>query len=283
MVECEDMDEEEIPILIRELQQFDNPKGYRLEYETVKKKLEPVVSQIALKGEEFLDYLHDLIKYEESWSCVFALEVLQQIKSEKSIPNLIEFIRNNEDGDYWEGCETALYALKAIGKPAIPALLDEVSRAFEKEKFYSFLVGSLTGIKDKEVYSFMITILGDYLKNHEKYQDWFEIASFTYEFTEQDNKAALPLLKDVMASNIISEEEKRELRDTIKKLEDPEGFKKETDEIIKDMGMVKLGRNDLCHCGSEIKYKKCCLEKDIKETGKPRKVLSGRSADEKDI
>ena len=162
-------------------------------------------------------------------------------------------------------------------------MLDEVSRAFEKEKFYSFLVSSLTGIKDKEVYSFMITILGDYLKNPEKYQDWFEIASFAYEFTEQDNKAALPLLKDVMASNIISEEEKRELRDTIKKLEDPEGFKKETDEIIKDMGMVKLGRNDLCHCGSEIKYKKCCLEKDIKETGKPRKVLSGRSADEKDI
>lgn len=26
--------------------------------------------------------------------------------------------------------------------------------------------------------------------------------------------------------------------------------------------MKKLGRNDLCHCGSGKKYKKCCLEKD---------------------
>ncbi|GAB6928962.1 hypothetical protein JCM10914A_29450 [Paenibacillus sp. JCM 10914] len=26
--------------------------------------------------------------------------------------------------------------------------------------------------------------------------------------------------------------------------------------------MKKLGRNDLCHCGSGIKYKRCCLEKD---------------------
>lgn len=25
-----------------------------------------------------------------------------------------------------------------------------------------------------------------------------------------------------------------------------------------------LGRNDPCHCGSGIKYKKCCLDKDVK-------------------
>lgn len=34
----------------------------------------------------------------------------------------------------------------------------------------------------------------------------------------------------------------------------------------------KLGRNELCHCGSEIKYKKCCLEKDIKLTGEVKRV-----------
>ena len=34
----------------------------------------------------------------------------------------------------------------------------------------------------------------------------------------------------------------------------------------------KLGRNEPCHCGSGTKYKKCCLNKDIKETGKPKKV-----------
>src|SRR5690606_32316351 len=26
--------------------------------------------------------------------------------------------------------------------------------------------------------------------------------------------------------------------------------------------MVKIGRNDKCHCGSGKKYKKCCLDKD---------------------
>lgn len=33
---------------------------------------------------------------------------------------------------------------------------------------------------------------------------------------------------------------------------------------IKDLPIKKLGRNEPCHCGSGKKYKKCCLEKDIK-------------------
>lgn len=33
-----------------------------------------------------------------------------------------------------------------------------------------------------------------------------------------------------------------------------------------------LGRNDPCHCGSGKKYKKCCLPKDMAETGKPKKI-----------
>lgn len=41
-------------------------------------------------------------------------------------------------------------------------------------------------------------------------------------------------------------------------------------EILKSLR--KLGRNEPCHCGSGIKYKKCCLNKDIEETGKPKKV-----------
>lgn len=27
--------------------------------------------------------------------------------------------------------------------------------------------------------------------------------------------------------------------------------------------MIKLGRNEQCYCGSNIKYKKCCMDKDI--------------------
>ena len=36
----------------------------------------------------------------------------------------------------------------------------------------------------------------------------------------------------------------------------------------------KLGRNEPCHCGSGKKYKKCCLDKDIKEFGKAALVDS---------
>lgn len=32
--------------------------------------------------------------------------------------------------------------------------------------------------------------------------------------------------------------------------------------------MEKLGRNEPCHCGSEKKYKKCCLDEDIERYGK---------------
>lgn len=34
----------------------------------------------------------------------------------------------------------------------------------------------------------------------------------------------------------------------------------------------KLGRNESCWCGSEKKYKKCCLEKDLKKRGKPMMI-----------
>ena len=29
--------------------------------------------------------------------------------------------------------------------------------------------------------------------------------------------------------------------------------------LVRDARRVKLGRNDPCHCGSKIKYKKCCM------------------------
>jgi len=35
-----------------------------------------------------------------------------------------------------------------------------------------------------------------------------------------------------------------------------------------------LGRNDLCHCGSERKYKQCCLDKD---EAAERELLSQKS------
>jgi len=39
---------------------------------------------------------------------------------------------------------------------------------------------------------------------------------------------------------------------------------------------VKVGRNDPCPCGSEQKYKKCCLGKEISETRDPRAMYAQR-------
>ena len=90
--------------LIEQLQQFDNAKGYNLSYKTVKKRLSQVISRIIQSSEQYLEELHNLIENEETWSCLFALEILKEIKSEKSIPHLIEFIKKNENSDYWESC-----------------------------------------------------------------------------------------------------------------------------------------------------------------------------------
>ena len=61
-------------------------------------------------------------------------------------------------------------------------------------------------------------------------------------------------------------------------LEDPEKFEKSIEEEAKRIqhtyfsGKRKLGRNELCHCSSGIKYKKCCLEKDVKKYGHAIKI-----------
>lgn len=49
-------------------------------------------------------------------------------------------------------------------------------------------------------------------------------------------------------------------------------FKDSLEDVSKKK-LIKLSKNELCHCGSNIKYKKCCLNKDIKETGKMKKVI----------
>ncbi len=264
--------------LIEQLQQFDNAKGYGLSYKTVKKRLSPIISQIIQSNEQYVVELHNLIDNVETWSCLFALEILKEIKSEKSIPSLIKFIKKNENSDYWEYCEEAMYALNAIGKPAINSLFIEINGLFKQKIYYSFLVGSLTEIKDDSVYSFMVKIVDDYIQNPDKYRGWFQIDEFTYDFEAQGNKEATTLLKELLKSVKLDEKEFREIEDTIAIIEDPIKFNKTIELEAKrveekfEHGKRELGRNEPCHCDSGLKYKKCCLDGDIKETGKAKKV-----------
>jgi len=59
---------------------------------------------------------------------------------------------------------------------------------------------------------------------------------------------------------------KNEVKQDILKKMEKKGFKQS------DTVKRKQGRNDPCHCGSGIKYKKCCLQKDKERYGKPMTV-----------
>ncbi|MDI6884184.1 MAG: SEC-C metal-binding domain-containing protein, partial [Hadesarchaea archaeon] len=77
-------------------------------------------------------------------------------------------------------------------------------------------------------------------------------------------KESLPLLRRLLNLDL-SEHERIEVIDAIKYIEDPEGYERETRELVEKLKPLlplfsrqKVGRNDPCPCGSGKKYKKCC-------------------------
>ena len=147
-------------------------------------------------------------------------------------------------------------------------------------------MAALTEIKDDSVYSFMVETVEDYIKNPRKYEGWFDIDHFTYNFSEQSNKAALPLLEKLLDEVALSSDERLEIESTIECLTDPEKFRENLERMAgqnigpepgscfcdicaSDVHVCKpakkaqnIGRNDRCPCGSGKKYKKCCMGKD---------------------
>src|SRR3989339_338141 len=227
--------DKEISGLIEELKKYDNENGYELKYSEVKKKLEPVINKLSKKGDESLDLLHQLLRNVRTWSSVFALEILKNIKNEKSIFPLINYILKIEKKDYGDYGEDAMLALTEIGMPAILPLIEENKRQFEKKTFYFFLVGALTEIKNDEVYEFMKEITEDYLKNEDKYDEWFYIDAFTSDFPKQGKKEILPLLKELISLDRISKSEKIEIKSTLEMLEDPVGYEQSLKEDVEKL------------------------------------------------
>ncbi len=263
---------EEILSLSETLKSCDNEKGYRLQYREAKEKLSDTVAKLAEKGENALDFLHPLLLKEGTWSCLFSLEILKELKSEKSIPFLIEFIKKNENKDHlWDDCEEAMFALSDIGEPAIEPLLEELNSVFEKNIYYIYLVSALTRIKSKRVYAFMNDIVKDFIGNYRKYKGWFSIECFVFEFETQGNREILPLLRKLASMKELTGHERTEIEDTIRVVDDPEGYREETEKQMKSLKPLaeafvkkkKVGRNEPCPCGSGKKYKKCCLLKDM--------------------
>ena len=222
-------------LLINELKQLDNARGYKLSYKTVKAKLDSVIAQIIQNGDKYLDELHKLLENENTWSCLFSLEILKELKNTKSISPLISFICKTEDGDYFEGCENALHALVAIGTPAIELLLEHVKADFANKKYNMYLTSALCEIKDSRVYQFMIEIVTDYISDYKKYDGWLSIDTFTSNFDKQENKECLPLLEKNASMPHLSNNEVREIKDTILVITDPQKFEEESNKIIDEI------------------------------------------------
>lgn len=219
--------------LLKQFRQYDNKTGYKLNYKTAKKRLQPVLKEI--KEKEELGILHDSIKSIETWSCLFALEALKEIRSEKSILPLISFLKNNDaEDEYLDNCGEAMNILQTIGKPAIKPLMDEINHNFKEEKYYDYLVGALTGIKDDSVYQFMAGIAMDYAENPKQYYGWLDIVDFTYNFEVQGNNEILPILEKISNFNHISNDERIELEETILVMKDPEKFNADIEERIEE-------------------------------------------------
>lgn len=255
--------DEELIGLIEELKEYDYEKGYKLNYETVKGKLKPTINKITEKGENSLGLLHEILENEETWSCLFALEILEKIKSEKSIPYLIRFIEKNEEGNYFENCDIAMQALINIGKPAVEEIISSIKNGLERNTFKGYLFEALSKIKDERGKELRLELLKDYLNNPKKYQGWFNLTMFICNFNEDENEA-LPFLKELKKRNL-TEEESRELESAVEIIENPEKHKKKINQQAKELEPLfrkiikKVGRNEPCPCGSGKKYKKCCL------------------------
>ncbi len=219
------MTNEKIINLINELQRYDNPKGYKMEYKNVKEKLEPSMNELIVIGDDALDELHKLLEHEERWSSLFALEILKEIKSERSIFYLINFIVKTEKGDLGDSGEDAMFALTNIGEQAIYPLIKEIKNQFGKRMFYFYLVGALTEIKNEEVYNFMKEITEDYIKDEEKYDEWFYIDAFVSDFEKQGKKEILPILEKLINLDRISKHERIEIKETIEIVKDPIDFR----------------------------------------------------------
>ena len=212
--------------LIEELKKYDNLKSYKLEYKEVKEKLSLTIKELVSYGEEALDELHKLMMFRETWSSLFALDILKEMKNEKSVHFLIDYIIKNEKEEYGDSCEEAMFALTGIGSLAIGILIKEVKNQFEKKNFYIYLVGALTEIKSEEVYNFMKEITEDYMKNEEKYDEWFHIDMFTHDFDKQGKKEILPMLKELIGLDRVSKHERIEIKDAVERLEDPISYEK---------------------------------------------------------
>ena len=225
------MADAELSSLVESLKAYDCGKGCNLGLYEVAGNLSATMRKLAEKGESALGSLHPLLLDEGEWSCMLALKILQEIKSEKSVPYLVDFIKQVKDETVgWE----AVNALVAIGKPAIGPLMKEAKSGFENKR--DDAAAALTLIKDDAVYSFMVGVIEDYIANCEKYRGWFNISDFVYDFAAQGKKEVVPLLRRLLEVKQFTRAERVDILDSIKLIESPEEYDREGEKCLEKAG-----------------------------------------------
>ena len=215
------------------LRSLDTDEFYDKEEDEVRTYASVALQELIHMGCNATQALVELLNTEFTWSCFFALTILRQTKDPHAVPALIAFLKKESDDSMAN--EEAMFALQDIGDPSIQPLIEDLEEAFDNKKYNSYLVGSLTGIIGPDSYDFMTKIIKDYIGKPWRYKGWFLVDDFTYNFVVQERPDAVPLLQKILEMNTINGEEKQELEDTIRALQDPESYKKEIQETINEM------------------------------------------------
>jgi HEAT repeat protein len=215
------------------LKSLDTEEFYNKNEDEVRRYAHDSLQELMQLGTEVTHELLGLLETEFTWSCFFALAVLRQIKDPQAVPALVAFLTKESDDSMAN--EEAMFALQDIGDFSIVPLIEVLETQFNEKKYNSYLIGALTGIIGPASYEFMIKITKDFINKPSDYKGWFHIEDFTYNFPKQQRKDALPYLKQILEMKTVSGEEKREIHDTIRALEDPEGYEKEIEETANEI------------------------------------------------
>lgn len=215
------------------LRSLDTEEFYDKDEEDVRRYALSTIQELIQRGNQATPGLIALLQTEFTWSCFFALTILRQTKDPQAIPALIAFLKRETDDSLAN--EEAMFALQDIGDPSIVPLIEDIEEVFENKKYNSYLVDALTGIIGPGSYEFMVKITKDFVGKPWRYKGWFRIEDFTYNYVKQGRKDAVPLLRQVLDLKHISGNEKRELEDTIRALEDPIGYEKSMEETEQEL------------------------------------------------
>ncbi|PNX49098.1 MAG: hypothetical protein BV459_00805 [Thermoplasmata archaeon M11B2D] len=218
------------------LQSLDTEEFYERDEDEVRRYAQNTLQELIDLGSQATNDLLKLLQTEFTWSCFFALTVLRQTKDPQAVVPLIAFLVKESDDSMAN--EEAMFALQDIGDPSIVPLIEKLEELFENRHYNSYLVGALTGIIGPAPYEFMTKVTNDFIASPSQYKGWFHIEDFTYNFVKQQRKDALLLLRKILEMKGMTGTEKRELEDTIRALEDPEGYEKELTETANELSQV---------------------------------------------